>query len=156
MKRSSKDKFLQYKIHGKPITHFDKIGVVKEDTVDTEAFLQKLKMRLEMLTTTFELFHVLTLKELNRGNDIEALSFYLGHTFRPLVEVLRIKYCPYHYNFHTSYASYDLPSDIMKRLHRLYFIASSKDLHQCHKEAGAWFWEVVKSIDFDALKAFLA
>ena len=40
---------------------------------------------------TFELFQMLTLKELNRHNDIEALVFYQSSTLRPLVEALNIK-----------------------------------------------------------------
>jgi hypothetical protein len=152
MKRSSKDKFLQYKIHGQPIVHFDKIDVVKDDPVQPEAFLDKLEARLQMLKVTFELFQVLTLKELNRGNEIEALGYYLNYTYRPLVEVLRIKYSPHHHNFHTSYIYYDLPADVVKRLHKLNFIANSGALGKCRTEAEAWFWEEINSIDRDALE----
>lgn len=77
MKESSEDKFLQYKIHGEPLVHFDKIGIVKDTPVKVESFLKKLKIRLETLKTNFELFQVLTLKELNRGNYIEALCYYI-------------------------------------------------------------------------------
>ncbi len=152
MKKSSEDKFLQFKIHGEPVIHFDKIGVVKDDAIDPESFLKKVETRLEMLKTTFDLFQVLTLKELNRGNDIEAFSYYIGYTYRPLVEVLRIKYCPFHYNFFTTYIYYELPSEIVKRLHRLYLIANAEELRKCRTEAEVWFWDVVQSINRDELK----
>ncbi len=147
MKKSSKEKFLQYKIHGKPLIHFDKIGIVKDDPIDPQFFLEKLETRLKTLKTNFELFQVLTLKELNRGNDVEALSYYIAYTYKPLVEVLRIKYCPYHHNFFTSYVYYELPAEVVKRLHQLYFIANAEELRKRRDEAETWFWDVVESID---------
>jgi hypothetical protein len=155
MKRSSKDKFLQYKIHGQPIAHFDKIDVVKDDPVQPQAFLDKLEARLQMLRVTFDLFQVLTLKELNRGNDIEALSYYMAYTYRPLIEVLRIKYSSYHYNFHNSYIYYDLPDQIVKRLYKLNFIPNSEILGKCREEAEAWFWEVINSIKREDIEGTL-
>ncbi len=152
IKKSSKDKFLQFQIHGEPIVHFDKIGVVKNDPIDSKSFLNRIEKRLETLKTTFDLFQVLTLKELNRGNDITALSFYMGYTYRPLVEVLRIKYYPLHFNFYTSYVHYDLPPEVVKRLHSLCFVANPEDLRKYQAEADTWFWEVVKSINLDEVR----
>jgi predicted nucleotidyltransferase len=152
MKRSSKDKFLQYEIHGKPFIHFDKIGIVKDDPVERDGYFQGMKTRLEMLKTNFRLFQVLVLKELNRGNDIEALSYYLSYIFRPLVEVLRMKHSPWHYRFFTTYVYYEMPGEIVMRLHHLYFIPDAAALRKCREEAETWFWEIVASIDFDELK----
>lgn len=156
MKRSSKNKFLQFTIHGEPLIHFDKTGVIKDDSIHSGSFVKRLETRLEMIKTTFALFQVLTLKELNRGNDIEAFSYYVGYTYRPLVEVLRIKYCPYHYNFFTTYIYYELPPEIVARLQKLYFVAHAEQLRQCQAEAEEWFWEVVKSINLDEVKRRLA
>ncbi len=152
IKKSSKDKFLQFRIHGEPVVYFDKIAVVKDDPINPEYFLNKIQARLEMLKTNFDLFQVLILKELNRGNEIEAISYYLSYTYRPLVEVLRIKFCPYHHNFHNSYIYYDLPPEVVKRLHKLNFIANSEGLRQCRAEAEVWFWEIINSINQDDLK----
>jgi len=152
LKQSTKDKFLQFKIHGKPIAHIDKTGVVKNDPPDQESFLNKIGKRLESLKNTFPLFQALTLKELNRGNDITAFGFYMQFTYRPLVEVLRIKYYPLHFNFYTSYVHYDLPPEVVKHLHSLCFVANSEDLRKYQAEADAWFWEVVESISFDEVK----
>lgn len=155
MKESSKDKFLQFQIHEEPIVYFDKKSLVKNDLIQPEAFLDKLEARLQMLRVTFDLFQVLTLKEINRGNDIEALSYYMTYTYKPLVEVLRIKYSPYHYNFHNSYIYYDLPDQIVKRLHGLNFIPDSKALSRCRDEAEAWFWKVIDSIGREHIERIL-
>lgn len=152
MKRSSKDKFLQYRIHGKPFVHFDKIGVVKDDPVERDSYFQGMKNRLEMHKTNFKLFQVLVLKELNRGNDVEALSYYLSYVFRPLVEVLRMKHSPWHYRFFTTYVYYELPAEVVKRLHHLYYIPDADALKKRREEAETWFWEIVESIDFEGLR----
>jgi len=155
MKKSSKDKFLQFQIHGVPVVYFDKIGVVKDDAVDLESFTDVIERRLETLKILFDMFQVDVLKELNRGNDIEAHTFYMNNTLRPLVEVLRIKYSPFHYNFRTHYIYYDLPSEVVERLQRLTFIADSKELRNRRAEAEEWFREIVHSIDRNALKSAL-
>lgn len=152
IKESSEDKFLQYKIHGKPLVHFDKIGIVTDNSIEVESFLEKIKIRLETLKTNFELFQVLILKELNRGNNIEAFSYYIYYTFKPLVELLRIKYSPYHYNFFTSYIYYELPSEVVKRLQRLYFVTDVESLRKFRDEAESWFWDIAKSVNLDVLK----
>lgn len=152
MKRSSKEKFLQYRIHGKPLIHFDKIGAVKDEPVDPKGYFEQIRARLESIGTTFKLFQVLILKEINRGNDMEALSYYLSYIYRPLVEVLRIKYCPWHYRFFTTYIYYEMPESVVQRLHRLYFIKDIKTLAACRKEAEKWFWETLRSIDLEALR----
>lgn len=152
MKKSTKDKLLESQIHGKPLVHFDKVGVVKDVRLDPAAFVKKIKTRLEMLKATFELFQVLTLKELNRGNNIEALSYYFAYTLRPLIEVLRMKYCPEHHNFYTSYLSYDLPAEIVKPLRKFYFLPDGKVLRRRHTEAADWFRRVVKTVSFDAIR----
>lgn len=152
MKRSSKEKFLQYQIHGKPLVHFDKTGVVKDDPVEPAEYLKRIEKRLEALKSTFELFQVLVLKEINRGNDMEALSYYLGYVFRPLVEVLRIKHCPWHYRFFTTYIYYEMPQEVVERLHPLYFVRDVKALRGCREKAEIWFWETVYSITHEDLK----
>jgi hypothetical protein len=56
MKKSSKEKFLQYKIHGKPLVHFDKTGIVKDDPVEPAEYLKQIETRLEGIKTNFKLF----------------------------------------------------------------------------------------------------
>jgi hypothetical protein len=86
---------------------------------------------------------------------MEALSYYLAYVYRPLVEVLRMKYCPLHYRFFTTYIYHEMPDDVVKRLHRLYFVTDVNVLGQCREEAEFWFWETVKSIDLNNVKDIL-
>jgi len=155
MEYSSKEKFLQYAIHGKPLVHFDKSGIIKDEPINHEEYLGGIERRLETLRITFELFGVLVLKEINRGNDMEALSYYLSYVFRPLVEVLRMKHCPLHCRFFTTYIYYELPADVVERLHPLYFVSDLEALGKCYREAESWFWETLKTIDLVSVEKML-
>lgn len=156
IKESSPEKFLQFAIHGRPIVYFDKQGVVQDKPIEVDTFIDRLKKRVETMKTTFELFQVLTLKELNRQKETIALPFYFSMTLRPLVEALRIKHAPLHYNFFTAYLDHDLPPDVYQRLQKFFFVADGLELIRRHAEAGAWFWETIASIDFDEIREKLS
>ncbi len=155
MKLSSKDKFLQYKIHGKPLIHFDKKGIIRDDPVDVHDLMNRIKTRLKILKTIFPLFQVLVSKELNRKHYIEAFAFYQGSVIRPLVEVLRIKYSPYHFNFHASYAAFELPEGIYKKLQDLIYIKDEGDLASKQTIASELFWDTYNSIKTDEIQNIL-
>jgi predicted nucleotidyltransferase len=152
MKKGAKDKFLQQAIHGTPIAHFDKGGWVRNDPVDIDEFAGKIMARLETMKNVFRFSQVLTLKELNRGRLPEAHGFYMGSTLRPLVEALRMKHSPYHYNFHMAYITFDLPKRDVEQLKRLILVKDSADLRKKHTEAGKWFWKTVKLITENGIK----
>jgi len=155
-KLSAKNRFLEYSIHGPPVVRMDKDGIISDDSESPEIFAKKIEVRLEAIQTTMKLFQVEVLKELERGNDLEALAFYNGMTVRPLVEALRIKHCPQRFNFHTRYAYYDFPPMVFKRLEKLLFVKDAKDLAKRRAEAEKWFWETVDSIDMKEVKRMLA
>lgn len=139
MKHSVKNQFIQPEMHGNPFIHFDKAGLLKPEPFDQEAHRNYLKKRRAELRIIFDLFQTLTLKELHRHNNIEAISFYFGHTLRPLVELLRIAYAPERYNFHTRYVYYDLPQEIVERLEPLFFIRDGNDLRTKREAAEKLF-----------------
>jgi hypothetical protein len=66
-------------------------------------------------------------KELKRGNYIEAISFYYATSIRPLVELLRIRYMnlPARHKFYTRYIHYDLPGEVVEKLGRLFYVRRS-------------------------------
>lgn len=143
LNHSSAHKFLEPEVHGAARVHFDKSGVTRVPPIDRAQFAAVLRGRVESLRATFPLFQSLTLKELARGNTIEAAQFYAGYTVRPLLELLRIRHAPFHYNFHTRYVQYDLPRDIVARLEPLFFVHDAADLAAKRAEAQAWFDELM-------------
>jgi hypothetical protein len=149
IKRSNPNKFLQPELHGNAVVYFDKSGVVKPTPLDRKELAARLKDRLAALRVTFELFQILILKELNRGNLIEALSFYHNFTLKPLVEVLRIPHEPTRHGFYTRYIYYDMPPDIIHRLEKLFFVTDGDDLLAKRQEAEEWFYDTLDRIHMD-------
>ncbi len=139
MKQSSQEKFLARETHGTPLVHFDKGEWTLAPAFEAEDLEERLRRRRQTLSTTFDLFRILVIKELNRHNDIEAVAFYHGFTLRPLVELLRMKYAPARHGFHTRYVHYDFPEEIQIRLHDLFFVSDADDLRRKQAEAETWF-----------------
>ncbi len=142
LQESAPDKLLTPEIHSKAVVYFDKVGLVQAPPFDWLAWQERMEKRIGILRVMFDLFQNLILKELNRGNRLEALAFYQGYTLRPLVEALRIQYQPARYNFHTRYAYYDLPVDVVERLENLFFIRDENDLRAKREQAESWFNQI--------------
>jgi hypothetical protein len=147
MKHSNPTKFLEHEVHGNRLVHFDKVGVTDVGPLDAGEFVGQVRKRWETLRVTFPLFQSLTLKEINRGNAIEAFAFYQGFTVRPLLEAIRMELTPYHYNFHARYVYYELPPEMVRRLEGLFFVASLDDLAEKRRQAEEWFHEVAGRLD---------
>ena len=149
MKEDTKaDKFDVWATHGVPKVCFDKKGLIIEQKINPEEHAKAIMARLDMLKNLFEIFYILPLKETNRGNHVEAMAFYMGQTYRPMVEVLRMKHCPRRFNYATRYVYYDLPEPDVKRLERLLFIRPEQ-MEACVEEIRQWFWEVANTINYD-------
>jgi hypothetical protein len=144
---SCPDKFLEPRIHGNAVFHFNKSDKVKLPLFDREAFAEKLRARRERMQARFDMFNNFVQKEINRGNSLEALDLYNGLTLATLVEALRINHNPFHYDFKMRYVHYELPPDTIKKLERLYFVKDLKDLQRKYREATKWFYEVMSTID---------
>jgi len=149
------DKFDVWATHGMPIVKFDKKGLIKEKELDPETHAGAIMKRLETLISLFEIFHIMPMKETNRGNHIEALFFYLSQTYRPLVEALRMKHCPQRYNYATRYVYYDLPDDVVKRLETLTFFRP-EEMEEKVGEVREWFREVAGSISVEEIQQKLS
>jgi hypothetical protein len=144
---SCPDKFLEPEIHGNAMFHFNKSDKIKPPPFDREAFAKKAQTRLERLQARFDMFNNFIQKEINRGNSLEALDLYHGLTLATLVEALRIRHTPLHYDFKMRYIYYGLPLETIKRLEHLYFIKDEKDLQEKYREAAKWFREIISEID---------
>jgi hypothetical protein len=125
------------------VFYFDKANVSQVAPLDLNDLNKRLCDRIASLRVTFEMYRILTLKELSRGNTLEALAFYNGYTLRPLVEVLRMRHDPTRYNFHTRYIHYNLPADVVQKLEPLFFVANADDIRAKRAQAETWFYETL-------------
>lgn len=143
IRESAQNKFLEPEIHGRVIVHFDKAAIAGSTvSPDRDAFASMLAGRVASLRSTFPLFQCLPLKEAHRGNAVEALAFYHAFTLAPLVELLRIRHAPFHYNFRTRYLHYDLPEGVVAQVQQLYFVTDLDDLLRKQRQAEEWFAEL--------------
>lgn len=140
------DRFLQSEIHGTPVVHFDKKGDVTCEPLDAAAFAERLRGRVAQASTLFEIFSPFVTKELNRGNDIEAMGYYQSLVLRPLVELLRIRHAPLRHNFYARYVYYELPIEIIERLEPFFFARAAGELSARCSEAASWVAELLAEI----------
>ena len=142
IKLSGPEKFLEPRIHGKAVFYFNKSDKVKVPIFDKEELAKNLQQKLARLKDRFVMFNIFVQKEINRGNYLEALVLYHSITLGSVVDVLRIKYSPFHHDFKTRYVQYELPKQIMDKLDRLYFVKDWNDLVMKYHEATDWFNEI--------------
>ncbi len=136
---SAPDKFAEPEIHGNPIVLFDKQNIIQGvQPMNYEDLKRKLKSRIVIQRHKQEIFRVLVDKEINRNNAIDAFIFYWSYTLAPLVEMLRIKHAPYHWNFGSRYLNKHLPANISAELEQFYFVNNLEDLKQKNAKAREW------------------
>jgi len=147
LKLSSPDKFLEPEIHGNVVFYFNKSNKLEPNPLHKNEFIEKLLARLERLEARFDLFNPFVQKELNRGNFLEAIDLYHAFTLATLVEILRIKQNPIHYDFKMRYIHDELSFDAIKKLEHLHFVKDATDLQGKYREATNWFHRLMSEID---------
>ncbi len=149
LRHGATSKFLEPEVHGPPSFHFDKSGVSQLPHFDLAAWqASHLGEWLTDIRARFEIFQVMVLKELNRGNLVEAVGYYHAYTLRPLLNALNMRYRPERHNFGVRYVYYELPAEVMARLEPLYVPASLADLRAKQAEAQEWFGQVIENVSY--------
>lgn len=151
LKASAPDKFLEPELHGPAAFYLNPAGLAPPP-LDREAFLRRVRDRLDRLRMRFDLFAGFVEKEMNRRNTLEAVDAYKAIVLDSLVEVLRMKHAPLHYAFRARYLHYELPPEVVARLERLAFVRDAADLETKYAEAAAWFRETAGSVDLDEVR----
>ncbi len=147
LKLSSPEKLLAPEIHGNNVFYINKKDTIKPLRLDKEAFVKKLHARLDRLQTRFTMFNNFVQKEINRHNFLEAIDLYHAVTLASLVEALRIKHHPIHYDFRMRYVHYELPQQTISQLKHLYFVEDEEDLQQKYQQATKLFHQTMMEID---------
>jgi hypothetical protein len=158
-KHSAKDKLLEPEIHGNSRFHFNRGPGggegLKIPRLDQPKLVEAMKTSLAQLQVRIDMFAPFVEKELGRGSYMEALAIYHRVVLGALVQVLRMKHKPAHYNFGTRYARYHLPVDVVGALKELHFVANEEDLAEKYRRAIEWFGEAVREVDFSEVEGKL-
>jgi predicted nucleotidyltransferase len=150
-KHSEPNKLLEPEIHGNSKFHFNKQGAVRIPSLDRAAFVNRMKAGVKRLLLRFDTFACFVDKEINRGNWIEAMDLYHRVILGSLMQVLRMRHHPIHYDFGTRYIHYELTPDVVRKLVDLHFVADRNDLSAKVKDAERWFRRTMGEIDVDRL-----
>ncbi len=139
-----KESFIQPEIHGEVKVHFDKIGMTEMKELEKSEWDKKMEAQVTAIREKFELFKIMPLKEMPRENYADAFIFYFSYYVSTLVQLLRIKYKPFRYNFGVRYIKYDLPAEVYKEVEPLLFVKDSEDLKMKIDKAGKMIGELLK------------
>lgn len=139
MERSNaKNRFDEREAHGEPIVLFDKAGIVRTRALDRAANDEAMRARRVALRARERLFGGFPEKECARGRALDAWAFHQSMLLAPLVEILRMRWCPERYSFGMRYLDRDLPADVLARLKPLAFTTGLDDLRGKAAQARAW------------------
>jgi hypothetical protein len=106
------ERFLEVERHGTARVLFDRAGILAPMPLDRVALQARIDERLAVLPERFALFQTLVTRAVRRGFPAEAAVAYQDHTYRPLVELLRIRHCPDRFDYGARYLDRDLPADL--------------------------------------------
>lgn len=129
MQESRGNRFLDPETHGYAVPYIDRAGIFPPSPTNAGPLAAKLAERAAALQERL-LFTPFVEKELLRDRPLDALSFYQGFALLPLIEALRIRHCPWRYNFGMRYLQHDLPVGVYEQVAALAFVSDAADLAQ--------------------------
>jgi hypothetical protein len=150
-RHSASDKFLAREIHGDAVFFFNKGNALTPPPFDRRAHTDRMRGRLERLKLRHGMFWCFFEKEMKRGNTIEAVYHYQRILLDTLIEALRMRYCPAHFDFGFRYVHRELPAPVLRRLERLTFVKDERDLRAKARRGERWLLETMDAIDFDGI-----
>lgn len=138
--------FLEIERHGQPIIHFDKGSYIKLGHTDADALHKRQQVRAEELRQGFLVFKTLVLKECERKQPIDAISFYQNGIVRPLIEVLGMIHRPFKFDFGMRYLHKHFPLELQDLIKNLSYVASADELPSKVVLAEKAFYEAVEKV----------
>lgn len=135
--------------HGKIQPLFDKghwLGGAPAGVVSAAAIRAK---RLEGLEAWFSLSQIFVRKTIIRGQEVEALAAFWGYTLKPLVELLRMRYCPARWDFGMRYLQRDLPGPVYDELQDIMFVKESAEIAEHLAKAVEWGERLLRELAQD-------
>lgn len=138
--------FLEVERHGHPLIYFDKLDLVKPGHTDSVALFDRQQVRADELNRGFPIFKTLALKEIDRGQAIDAIGFYQNGLVRPFIEVLGMIYRPFTSDFGMRYVHKSFPIDKQNLIEDLNYVSSIHDLPKKIAKVEKEFIEAVRQL----------
>jgi len=113
---SDAHRILDVRRHGTPLVLHDPDGLVELRPDDEAEIRQACEEWTEQIRQRRATAEWLVNRAVRRGQQPEALSFYLSFALGGLVRLLRIEHCPWRHDFGLRYLHTDLPADVAERV----------------------------------------
>lgn len=140
------NKSIEKEIHGNVLIHFDKKGICNQ-SIDLTQFTKTMEERFEKIKKIYNMYQFAVKKEIHRNNPTEAYFYYFSVALNPFIELIRMRYNPFHYNFRHRYVYYELPSHIAQEIEDFTFIKDIDDLANKHSTMIERFKEEIDYLD---------
>jgi hypothetical protein len=132
--------------HGRVRRLFDKGNWLEGGSDEASSTEARRLRRLQDLEGWFAVSQSFVWKAVHRDRQIEALAAFWGYTLRPLVELLRMRYCPARWDFGMRYLDRDLPVDVYQRLHRIMYVQEPAELADHLTRAIEWGEQLLRDL----------
>lgn len=132
------DRKLDVERHGQVRRLFDKGEWLESSGAEAVSVEARRRKRLQELEGWFAVSQTFVWKAVHRGQQIEALAAFWGYTLRPLVELLRMRYCPARWDFGMRYLHRDLPGPVYRELRDIMFVQDPAALADHLAKAVEW------------------
>lgn len=132
--------------HGAVRKLFDNGSWLEISGSDARPWEERRIARLNEMKDWFPASQSFVWKTVHRGQPAEALAAYWGYTLRPLVELLRMKYCPERWDFGMRYLGRDLPRDVYDRLRDAMYVPDFNALSQRLTESDRWGRDLIAEL----------
>jgi len=147
LQASTTNRFLEPELHGKALVCFDKTGWVRQQPSDPAPVAEQIRARLAADAAFLDLFAPFVRKEVLRGREVDALSFYNGLVVPRLVHCLRSRYAPWRHTFGLRYLGHDLPPEVYAEVRDLLFVGSAAELPDRTDRAVAMFRRTMAELE---------
>ncbi len=138
---------LEVERHGLPQRLFDKGDWLRPRPLDEDALAARRDARRRELDAWFVVSQNFVRKAVLRGQEVEALASFWGYTLKPLVELLRMRYCPARWDFGMRYLDRDLPPAAYSQLRDLMFVRDLAGIEAHLPMASAWGAALLRDLD---------
>jgi hypothetical protein len=147
MAKSKPGRFLEIERHGNALVLFDKDGLVDPPPLDRDSHWSKLRKRLAVLRMQFEFGQTAVSRAVLRGFGAEAMLCYQNLSLRPLVELLRMRYCPERFDYGIRYLDRDLPHELRLKVEGLAYPPFVEAVEEYRVEVAALFRQNIEDLE---------
>jgi hypothetical protein len=147
IREGAPDRRLDVERHGRIHQLFDKGDWLRDRSLDEATLGAAREKRRQELQGWFSVSQSFVRKAIIRGQVVDALAAFWGYTLRPLVELLRMRYCPLRWDFGMRYLDRDLPQPVFRELQNIMYVKDPDELSAHLEMATGWGVRLLQELE---------